>query len=136
MPATRSRSTGIGPASGSVQPGWRPSRPGPATSWRSPTRRCDPLAAWRGLLHPAAVPLGDVRRSLSAALQVQLRKDRADVVLDRLVGQEYFGRYFLVGLTFGDEQQDALLLGRQLGEVVVSAAGRHAPDAVEHLLRH
>src|ERR1035437_1431443 len=38
---------------------------------------------------------------LCATLEVQLREDRADVVLDRLVGQEDFRRDFLVCLPFG-----------------------------------
>ena len=51
-----------------------------------------------------------IRCGLRAALKVELREDGADVVLDRLVGQEDLGRDLLVGLALGDEQQDLLLL--------------------------
>src|SRR2546422_9017180 len=62
--------------------------------------------------------------SLRASLQVELAKDRADVVLDRLVGQEYLGRDLLVRLALRDQEQDLLLLGRQLGELVWLIAAR------------
>src|SRR4051794_23001016 len=82
-----------------------------------------------------AVPLRYVRRGLRAPLQVQLREDRADVVLDRLVGQEYLGRDLLVRLSLGHQEQDLLLLRRQLRKLVRGATGRNAANPLEHFLR-
>ena len=72
--------------------------------------------------------------SLRAALEVQLREDRADVVLHGLVREEDLGRDLLVGLPLGDEREDLLLLLGQLRELVRIGAGRDPPDPVEHLL--
>ena len=54
--------------------------------------------------------LGQVRRGLGAPLQVELGQDRADVVLDRLVGQVDLGRDLLVRLSLGHKREDTLLL--------------------------
>ena len=67
---------------------------------------------WRRRAWPSPTSSGASPRTPrpGAALEVELREDRADVVLDRLVGQEYLGRDLLVRLALGDEQQDLLLL--------------------------
>ena len=58
----------------------------------------------------AAVQLRHVRGGLGASLEVELREDRADIVLDGLVGQEDLGGDLLVRLALGDQEQDLLLL--------------------------
>jgi len=63
----------------------------------------------------------DECRRLGSALEIQLRQDRADVVLDRLVGQEDFGRDLLVGHALGDEREDLPFLGRQPSQLVILA---------------
>ena len=75
------------------------------------------------------------RRRLGPTLEVELREDRAHVVLDRLVGQEDLGGDLLVRLALGDQHQDLPLLGGQLGELIVRPAGGDATHALEHLLR-
>jgi hypothetical protein len=58
------------------------------------------------------VVLGDERSRLGPTLEVELREDRAHVVLHRLIGQEDVGRDLLVGLALGDEREDLLFLTR------------------------
>ena len=58
----------------------------------------------------ASVQLRHVRGRLGAALEVELREDRADVVLHGLVGQEDIGGDLLVRLALGDKEEDLLLL--------------------------
>ena len=82
----------------------------------------------------AGLVLGHEGRRLGAALQVQLREDRADVVLDGLVREEDLGRDLLVGLALRDQQQDLLLLRGQLGQLVGVGAGGDAAHPLEHLL--
>ena len=62
---------------------------------------------------------GHVCRGLSPALQIELGEDRADVVLDRLVGEEDLGRDLLVRLPLRDEQEDLPLLRGQLDRKIV-----------------
>ena len=70
--------------------------------------RNDRTVRLRGRLDPAAFAsvLRHERRSLCPPLEVQLREDRADVVLDGLVRQEYVGCDLLVRLALGDEHED------------------------------
>src|SRR4051794_15928613 len=78
--------------------------------------------------------LRDEGGGLGASLEVELREDRADVVLDGLVRQEDVGRDLLVRLALGDEQQDLLLLGGQRRELVRVGPSRDPADALEDLL--
>ena len=64
---------------------------------------CSRLAAAVGVA--ACVPqLSHVGGRLGPPLEVELGEDRADVVLDGLVGQEDLGRDLLVRLALGDEE--------------------------------
>ena len=100
----------------------------PSSAPRGRQRHCTlgagPDRSRRGLSTRAAggrlteVMLGDEGRGLRAALKVQLREDAADVVLDRLVGQEDLGCDLLVRLALGDEEQDLPFLRREVGELV------------------
>ena len=80
------------------------------------------------------VVLGDERRRLRAPLEVELREDAADVVLDGLVRQEDLGGDLLVRLALGHEEQDLALLGGELGQLIgapsagASAARARAPS--------
>src|SRR5664280_562088 len=101
--------------------------------WASESGERRPSGGLRAALHAMA---GDERSSLGAPLEVQLRKDRADVVLDRLVRQEYVGRDLFVCLPLRDQQQDLLLLLGQLRHLVRVSAGGDAANPVQHFLRH
>src|SRR3954451_15088649 len=79
--------------------------------------------------------LGDEGSGLRAALEVELREDRAHVVLDRLVREVDLGGDLLVGLPLGDQGEDLLLLGRELGQLVRVAAGRDPPDPLQDAFR-
>jgi len=94
------------------------------------------LSAAAGVV-PAAVtsPIGHERGRLGTPLEVQLREDRADVVLDRLVREEDFGGDLLVGLALGDEDQDLLLLRGEDRQFVARLPARHSPDPLEHAFR-
>src|ERR1035437_1990709 len=78
----------------------------------------------------------DEGRRLSPALEVQLREDRADVVLDRIVRQEDLRGDLLVGLPLGHKEKDLLLLLGQLSQLVGVRTGSDAADPVQDLLRH
>src|SRR6266511_3885778 len=88
-------------------------------------------------LHPAAFApmLRDEGCRLSSSLEVQLREDRADVVLDRLVREEDIGRDLLVRLSLGDEHQDLPFLRGERRQFVVGAPCGDPPDALQHPLR-
>src|SRR5665811_177913 len=79
---------------------------------------------------------GYVCSGLRPALQIELGEDRADVVLDRLVGEEDLGRDLLVRLPLRDEQEDLTLLRGQFGELVPVRPAGDDPDALEDLLGH
>ncbi len=71
---------------------------------------------------------------LGPPLEVELRQDRAHVVLHRLVRQEDLRGDLLVRLALSDRQQDLLLLRGQLRELVGVGAGGDPPDLLEDLL--
>jgi hypothetical protein len=76
--------------------------------------------------------LGDERSCLSPTFEIQLCENRADIVLDGLVGQEDLACDLLVRLAFGDEEQDLALLGREPRELVLRLAAGDLPDALEY----
>ena len=95
----------------------RPRRPG-TPAHALPGRPVHPAHGPRlrdGSALPGDPVLGDERGRLGAPLEVELREDRADVVLDRLVRQEDLGRDLLVRLALGDEQQDLAAPARSAG---------------------
>jgi hypothetical protein len=71
---------------------------------------------------------------LGPPLEVELRQDRAHVVLHRLVRQEDIRGDLLVRLALSDRQQDLLLLRGQLRELVGVGAGGDPRDPLEDLL--
>ena len=72
---------------------------------------------------------------LRSPLEVELRQDRADVVLHGLVRQEDLGRDLLVRLALGDEEQDLPFLGSQARELIVDLAIRDLADPFQDPLR-
>ncbi len=89
-----------------------------------------------GSVAPVGLELGDIGGRLGPPLEVELGEDRADVVLDRLVGQEDVGRDLLVGLAFGDEGKDLALLLGQRGELVGLVRRRDPAHALQDLAGH
>src|SRR5512142_539931 len=105
-----------------MTPGW-PARIRRGERWTDGTGRAGVRPAWGWATGPGSASarpdpmLRDERRRLGPPLEVQLREDRGDVVLDRLVGEIDLGRDLLVGLSLGHEEEDLLLLGGELGQL-------------------
>src|SRR5215208_2169530 len=74
------------------------------------------------------------RRRLCPTFEIQLREDRAHVVLYGLVRQEDLRSDLLVRLAFRDEEQDLALLGCEPGELVLHLPAGDLPHPLQDAL--